>query len=103
MMWMWRFFWVWVAISCGVVLATKVFAHSFYDYDCCHQRDCGPVPSTQFRPTPSGWQWIPNGEIIPYDSHKIRKSPDGSFHRCGQNSPLDPEKARCFYIPEMGT
>lgn len=57
-------------------------AHSFYHYECCHDRDCWPLEPGQIRETPQGWVIEGLAEPIPYDWPKLKDSPDGRYHLC---------------------
>ncbi|MFC5423951.1 hypothetical protein ACFPOB_31015 [Bosea eneae] len=60
-------------------------AHSFYPWECCHDRDCWPmgVDADAREPEPvetaAGWR-LHDGIVIPFA--ETRPSPDGRFHVC---------------------
>jgi hypothetical protein len=75
-----------------------VAAHSFYHYECCHDRDCWPLEPAEIRETPQGWVIEGLSQPIPYDWPKVKESPDGRYHLCtttGTTSGLP----LCLYVP----
>lgn len=95
-----------VALGLGVLSATKARAHEAptgwrFDPECCGNGDCMPVPMTTIRETPNGYQIKQTGEVIPYDSPKVRPSPDGMPYRCSTGG--KPEgNTYCIYVPKGG-
>lgn len=76
--------------------------HSFYDPACCSDRDCGPLPDGIVTGTKDGWHIATNNMTLPYNSPKVRNSPDGKFHGCFLNG--NPKTALiCLYVPGMGS
>jgi hypothetical protein len=93
------------AIAIGAVIGVGIFwadiatSHSFYDLECCSDRDCGPVATDEVMVTPSGYRIARNGEIIAFDDKRLRPSPDGRFHIC--QVPGKPGSTLlCLYVPE---
>lgn len=85
-----------------------VFAHSWYDKDCCDIRDCEPM-TEDYLPVEGGMYVLPNGERVSVD--KTRPSLDGKFHWCrsiawaeGQKRTLirPADKPNCLYVPNNG-
>lgn len=80
-----------------------ILAHSWYDTECCGEKDCHVYPTENVHVTPRGYQ-LADGEIIAFV--KARVSKDQDYHRCdydprfimgigeGENSHV-----RCFYAP----
>jgi hypothetical protein len=66
-------------------------SHSFYSWECCHDRDCWPTGGERDAKEPdptytsAGWRFH-DGVIVPFD--KTRASPDGRFHVCRQGAAL---------------
>lgn len=91
----------------AAALAHEAPAGWSYDWQCCNNRDCGPIPDEMVVPTSSGWYLLTTHETIPYGSPKIRKSQDGHFHQCireGYSMPIDPEgHTLCLYTPGFGS
>lgn len=80
-----------------------VFAHSWYDADCCSQKDCEPM-AADYLPVEDGAYILPNGERVSVD--KTRPSLDGRYHWCRHTSdstlirPKD--RQNCLYVPNNG-
>lgn len=68
-----------------------------YDSSCCGGKDCRPL-KTRVIAGPNGWEVQETGEVIGYDSDRIRDSRDGLFHRCHYNNGY----TRCLYVPPRG-
>lgn len=87
------------------VCVGKALAHSFYDYSCCSDRDCKPVPTEAIRVTPKGYVYVPSGEVIGYSDRRIRATPPEDtqqrYHVCTTGGmPLG--KVLCLYVPQGG-
>lgn len=98
-----------------MLLASPVMGHSFYDPECCSDKDCAPVDQSFFQPKAEGWLvTIPEGghpyagsgvqAFYMYDDPRIRISEDGDFHAC--IIPALPESSStpylaCIYIPPI--
>lgn len=81
-------------------------AHSWYDGDCCNDRDCFPVASTDVRKIEGGWLYLPTGNVFknepPYI--RIRPSKDEHFHVCiGTATAGVKGHSYCIYIPDPET
>lgn len=82
------------------LMATSAIGHSFYGIECCSQKDCKPIPAGEVKATAEGWEVATTGEIIPYNSYKIKKSPDGNFHRCAMSANFGANgHTLCLYVP----
>jgi hypothetical protein len=84
-----------------LVGASFVRGHSFYDPECCSEKDCAPVEEGTIQEEPAGFTVRATGEFIPRDSSKVRMSPDGKWHRCSWNG-LPGERTLCIYVPGRG-
>lgn len=99
-----------ILILAGSVL--KVRAHSFYPWECCHDRDCWMTgarddgqPMREADPvfTRDGWL-LSDGTLVPFTD--ARPSPDGRFHVCRQGgadkgSVIRPSGAPvCLWVPQ---
>jgi hypothetical protein len=80
----------------GFFLAISLFIqiHSWYDYECCHDNDCKPVPCEQIEETKQGFKY--DGLFF----SKIKPSKDNQCHACilkydGGRTPM------CLYL-QMG-
>ena len=90
-----------VAALVFAVMASSATAHEFYAPECCNDKDCAPLPADAVTATPKGWLVKPTGEVLPYQSHKLRRAPDGQFHGCFVGG--DASKTMlCLYVPPQG-
>jgi hypothetical protein len=69
-----------------------------YDTACCSGMDCRPVEPGEVSATPRGYEIAPTGEIVPFNSTKVRPSGDGAMHRCmvGGETTIP---TICIYVP----
>lgn len=94
----------WRALASALLIVASshpATAHSFYHYECCHDRDCWPLEASKVRETPQGWVIEGLAAPIPYDWPKLKDSPDGRYHLCttsGDTSGMP----LCFYRPPLG-
>lgn len=87
-----------------VLISTPALGHSWYDHECCHDKDCAEVTKieksgdTTFMKTKFGT--FPVG---PDSDHKIKKSQDEKIHLCAVPDMYAPNryKIRCIYYPTM--
>lgn len=82
-------------------LTSSASAHSFYELECCHDKDCAPVEDGGVKETPSGYV-LPDGSTIPYGDKRIRFSPDSRFHWCHGQPVMGQVSTICLYIPGRG-
>jgi hypothetical protein len=77
---------------------SRVLAHSFYDVECCSDRDCFPVPGKQL----SDGRYLFLVLDIEYIKTEadIRPSRDENFHAC---QPAHKKEPVCFYAPRAGS
>jgi hypothetical protein len=92
------------AILCIFVMAylwaaLPAHAHSWYDYQCCSDRDCEPIEPDAVNETEAGYevnyfskQGFQVHGFVPRD--KARHSQDGRFHGCAM-----PSRFLCLYVP----
>lgn len=89
-----------IALTIGAYPAN---AHSWYSNQCCHDRDCRPLPDGAVEATDQGWRLVETGEVVLYGAPEERQSRDGKFHLC---RPLASDKwlppIRCLYVPGFG-
>lgn len=96
-----------VALLALAFLSAGAWAHdpALYDTDCCrgedHGGDCAPVKEGEVIQTGDGYLVRITGEIIPFNSSKIRKSRDRQTHRCTIYRLIPESSTRCIYIPEF--
>jgi hypothetical protein len=107
-----------IGVFAWLFLATPARAHSFYDPECCSDKDCAPIDSKLVRITDSGYvvtvgpgqhpmvKHAPVSFVIPY--HTARESPDGRYHVCITEQHVSPDGTAqfgasmlCFYRPPM--
>lgn len=103
-------FWRRMTLAFGVILLGLLVtmsyakAHSWYEAECCDDRDCEPIPPDQVKVSPEGYI-TPDGQLIPFGSARV--SADQDYHWCKYQKdstkviwPLD--KRACFYAPAGG-
>jgi hypothetical protein len=90
---------VFLALVVVVALTRTARSHSWYDADCCSDRDCEPVSAVSF--VASDPTSVPVMVVTtsfgtkPVTPHtKIRQSKDGSMHAC-----IYQDKLICLYLP----
>jgi hypothetical protein len=86
-----------LAVLVGALIAigaSKAKAHSWYDWECCHEQDCKPVDQEEVEEI-GGGKWLHKPTKQPFES--VRPSKDGRFHAC-----ILYGKPKCLYIV-MGT
>jgi hypothetical protein len=88
---------------------TPASAHSFYPYECCHDKDCWPMGKGEREPdpvlTPQGWRLF-DGETIAFSETRV--SPDGRFHVCRKAGAAEGAVIRasgkpCLWVPPQGS
>jgi hypothetical protein len=86
----------WLLGACVVLglLAGYAWGHSWYDWDCCADNDCKPVPAEDVAEIVGGWKYLPTGNEFK-DPKRIRPSHDGNFHVCINPSN---KQSLCIYI-----
>lgn len=87
---------------------TPAYGHSFYEYRCCSDDDCGPVPFESVKVTTDGYLVIfPTGrrELIPFSDHRIRPTPaadpEQRYHLCTVAGSMK-GMILCLYVPQGG-
>lgn len=105
-------------LACFLLVASPALAHDAiptaaqpegwkYSYDCCSGYDCRRITGTgsqskvRVAEGPNGYVISTTGETIPYNSPKLRDSPDGEFHWCSAGG-RDDTKTICLYVPPRG-
>lgn len=73
-------------------------SHSWYPFECCFGKDCGPIKDEDVKVIPGGFQYKPTGEFIKMEDAKVSK--DSHYHLCRIyiDSPI-----RCFFYPLPST
>jgi hypothetical protein len=83
------------ALFCwAMAIVTIAKAHNWYDWDCCHERDCFEVAREDVVEIEGGWKYLPTGNEFK-DPKKIRLSRDGKFHVCIMGT-----TSMCIYIEQ---
>lgn len=79
------------------VVVAYILTHSWYDYECCSDEDCRPVPSIDVSETGHNeWTYLPTGNK--FTGSQIKPSKDGRFHVCIGNKTWNMGKSYCIYI-----
>lgn len=92
-----------ILILCAV--AFQAWAHEWYPSECCHSRDCAPMPSSDVEITPQGYRIKPTGELIPFGQERTTPPEGGGlFHRCtySDGTTRIQDGKLCLYVPEFG-
>lgn len=73
-------------------------AHGWYEFSCCHDRDCGPALSIQRIPGVGLLVTSAKGTVLVPNGFQMRESKDGKAHICMQmeNGEMKPI---CMYTP----
>jgi len=75
-----------------VGLIGPALAHSWYDWDCCHDQDCRPIAMEEVEEIDHGqWRHIASNTVI--EKVNVRPSRDGQFHLCTPHG-----VPKCLYI-----
>lgn len=81
-------------------------AHSFYEWRCCHDRDCRSLPPGAVQVTTQGYRVL--GRLVPWGDSRIREIPPeataeeaSKFHVCTTNGEED-SLILCLYVPTGG-
>lgn len=84
------------AVATAAVLAAcpVAFGHSFYDPECCSDRDCAPSPAEKVKETAAGFL-LDTGEFVPRSVARPQ-SHDDSYHLCRSEFS---KAILCFYFP----
>lgn len=110
--------WFLAGVGIGILSAlwvTDAAAHTAptgweYSQICCSNRDCAPIPDSAVKETNDGYQitLMPGQHpmvkdkvfqaTIPYNSGKLKDSPDGMYHACI----LSTGHVMCFYRGPRG-
>jgi hypothetical protein len=85
------------AVAIIALLSQSALPHSWYDWECCSDRDCGPINYVPV-PLPNGSFQLPTGEIVPKE--RVKWSRDEHYHLC--RFPPD-GFIFCLYVPPQGS
>ena len=96
----------WLFAALGLLLIAAAIGtargHSFYDLDCCHDRDCAPVADGAVVEDAAGFLVVATGQRVDRGSPKVRLSPDGRWHLCTLGGVPD-GAILCLYVPGRGS
>ena len=81
-----------------LLAAVPAFGHDWYDYSCCDDKDCRPIPSSAVKATKDGYYVTINGRTMSYASPKLKVSQDDQFHLCTIGG-TDDGLMLCLYAP----
>ncbi len=95
---------VWAVLALAALFwadlsAPPAVSHSFYDRECCSDRDCEPLDEGSVKVTPGGYR-LPNGQVIAFAD--ARWSPDGRYHWCRASPDRPVIRAggkACLWVP----
>jgi len=88
-----------IAAALIAALVTTTDGHSWYTKECCHDKDCHPVPCEEIEKIADGWQWRDKATKqrywFPHD--RLHASHDQACHVCVslQTTP----GGICLYVP----
>ena len=96
-----------LAALVAAMLIAKSRAHDApsgwtYPNECCSGHDCRPAPKGSIVEKPDGWRMTSSGVTVPYDSPKVRVSPDGADHECCAAANFDNCRPLCLFIAPRG-
>jgi hypothetical protein len=80
-----------------LTMAALVLAHSWYPPECCHDKECRPVPCAELIYRDKDVVWRKN---VYFSGRMIRESKDGNCHVCleeGLNASVF--LPRCVFVP----
>jgi hypothetical protein len=80
-----------------VTMRGVALPHSWYDPECCSERDCEPMAYVP-KPLPGGAYLLDTGEVV--DRSRVKWSRDEHYHLC-----RNPGGGHifCLYIPPQGS
>jgi hypothetical protein len=75
-------------------------AHSWYPKECCHDKDCRPVPCAELSYPDKDVVWR---KFVYFSAPMIRESKDGDCHVCvkeGLAASIIPYLPLCVFVPQ---
>jgi len=87
-----------MAGSCGAG-ASAHMARSGWQYpvECCGGHDCYEIDPSELEPALGSWKIIATGQY--FSASRVRRSPDGRYHRCSYNGDRS-RTTNCLFFPE---
>jgi hypothetical protein len=82
------------------LIAREASAHSFYSYECCSDRDCGPVDDAAVEERPDGYHVRGFVEVVKLGDPRLKWSPDDQDHVCARTGVA--ERIYCIYRRSKG-
>ena len=77
------------------VLSTSAYGHSWYDPECCHDKDCAPIELEE-----NGWVVTKRGKApLPQNYRPVRPSQDNKSHACLMPTEDGNMYIQCLYRP----
>jgi hypothetical protein len=83
-----------------LIIAAVMLAHSWYPRECCHEKDCLPVPCAELSYQDKDVVWRKH---VYFSGRMIRESNDGNCHGCvekGLNASTIPYVPLCVFVPQ---
>ena len=79
---------------------TIVSGHSWYDADCCSDKDCFPAENVVYYSYDRSYTADVHGRHVRVGP-EVKKLPsrDGGYHACLRDRPGMPVKVKCWYVP----
>jgi hypothetical protein len=79
---------------------TIVSGHSWYDAECCSDKDCFPAKNVVYYSYDSSYTADVHGRHVRVGP-EVKKLPsrDGGYHACLRDRPGMPVKVKCWYVP----
>jgi hypothetical protein len=79
---------------------TIVSGHSWYDADCCSDKDCFPAANVVYYAYDRSYTADVHGRHVRIGP-EVRKLPsrDGGYHACLRDRPGMPVRVKCWYVP----
>ncbi len=94
-----------LTIMLGVLGTRSVWAHDWYDAQCCAEKDCYPVPDNVVVDAADGGVDVEGFGHLDRDNSKLRMSLDMHDHICEHNVYSDGKSTRalvCVYHVRRG-
>ena len=91
---------LWVLAAAVMLLNGAATAHSWYPKECCHDKECRPVPCAELSYHGKDVVWRNH---IYFSGPMIRESNDGNCHVCvadGLNASIIPHVPLCVFVPQ---
>lgn len=96
-----------VSVVVYLFSASKTYPHSWYDRDCCDDRDCRPAAPDEVQVNPTGYlvtvtiDGFTASKQFRKDESAVRMSQDGRYHVCVQRFGQS-ISFYCLYVPGGG-